>query len=297
MTTQNTILSLLTWTPWQPLDGSWLGSHLPNQPGLYRIRRQGRDDLDYIGQTGAGSMTLRKRLAMLRGVYLPEMPYRDPHTAGPALWALRHATNSDFEVSVVPVTGSTPWRKGLECVAISLYRQEHGASPTVNWGRMPSGYRMSSGNNARLVAAGKRYRGGVTTTADASHLPGIAPLSPLDGDPLSRDWCGHTWSEWASFSLTSYPPTATYGLYRIRRTHEPTLLYLGQGRVSDRLSAHQGKASHPDLRQATHFAGPLECSVTLNEAWQSHQRLELENDLIAAYILHTGEVPAAQFLG
>jgi hypothetical protein len=29
----------------------------------------------------------------------------------------------------------------------------------------------------------------------------------------------------------------------------------------------------------------------------SHQRLELENDLIAAYVLETGTIPAAQFLG
>jgi hypothetical protein len=26
---------------------------------------------------------------MLRGIYRPEMPYRDPHTVGPALWAQR----------------------------------------------------------------------------------------------------------------------------------------------------------------------------------------------------------------
>ena len=52
--------------------------------GLYRIRRAGRDDLDYIGQTG---LRLRDRLAMLRGIYRDKMPYRDPHTVAPALWA------------------------------------------------------------------------------------------------------------------------------------------------------------------------------------------------------------------
>jgi hypothetical protein len=63
----------------------------------------GRDDLDYIGQTGMGTMTLGKRLGMLRGVYGERMPYCDPHTAGPPLWALWHQTGEDFEVSVVPV--------------------------------------------------------------------------------------------------------------------------------------------------------------------------------------------------
>jgi hypothetical protein len=141
----------LVWPPWLPLWESWLGQRLPNVPGLYRIRRAGRDDLDYIGQTGAGGMTLKKRIGMLRGVYAEVMPYRDPHTAGPALWALRHKTGCAFEVSVAEVVGNTPWRKGLEAVTISIYRQQHAASPTVNFGRMPSGYRMSSGHNTKLV--------------------------------------------------------------------------------------------------------------------------------------------------
>jgi hypothetical protein len=67
----------------------------------------GRDDVDYIGQTGMGTMTLRKRIGMLRGVYGKLMPYRYPHTAGPAFWALYHQTGVDFEVSAVPVEGST----------------------------------------------------------------------------------------------------------------------------------------------------------------------------------------------
>src|SRR5688572_27321882 len=80
----------LVWSAWLPLWECWLGRMLPNVPGVYRIRRVGREDLDYIGQTGAGGMTLKKRMGMLRGIYGEVMPYRDPHTAGPALWALRH---------------------------------------------------------------------------------------------------------------------------------------------------------------------------------------------------------------
>jgi hypothetical protein len=117
------MMSNIAWSAWLPLWESWLGQQLPSVPGLYRIRRLGRDDLDYIGQTGAGSMTLKKRIGMLRGVYADVMPYRDPHTAGPALWALRQKTGCDFEVSVAEIVGDTPHRKGLEAVAISIYRQ------------------------------------------------------------------------------------------------------------------------------------------------------------------------------
>ncbi len=45
------------------------------------------------------------------------------------------------------------------------------------------------------------------------------------------------------------------------------------------------------------FAGPLACSWVLDGAWHAHQRLELENDLIAVYVLATATVPPAQFIG
>src|SRR5262245_27203876 len=165
--------AVLVWSPWQPLLGCWREHKTPPRPGLYRIRRTGRSDLDYLGQTGTGTMTLRKRLGMLRGIYGDAMPYRAPHTAGPALWALLHGTGVPFEVSVAAVEGSDAWRKGLEALAISLYRQEYGRSPTVNFGRMPIGYRPSSSNDARLARLQKRFRGGACAEDDPSHAPGI----------------------------------------------------------------------------------------------------------------------------
>jgi hypothetical protein len=59
---------LLRWGAWRPLAAASRDPEIPHRPGLYRIRRIGRDDFDYIGQTGMGTMTLRKRLGMLRGV-------------------------------------------------------------------------------------------------------------------------------------------------------------------------------------------------------------------------------------
>ena len=134
-------------------------SEIPHLPGLCRIRRMGRDDLDSISQTAMGRMTLRKRFGMLRGASGEAMPYRAPHTAGPALWALSHQTGEDFEVSVVPVEGSTPWRKGLEALAIARYRQQHGRSPTVEFGRMPAGYRASSSCHRRRHETGSDFGG------------------------------------------------------------------------------------------------------------------------------------------
>src|SRR5260221_1875155 len=179
----------LRWSSWQPHEGCWLGDRLPRLPGLYRIRRVGlrSGDVDYIGQTG---LTLRERQGMLRGVYGAEkMPYRDPHTAAPALWALRQATGCAFEISVMPYTGPNTMRLGLEAVAVATYRQEYGRSPTIQFGRMPLGFRMSSSNNRRLVAAGKRFRGGMTTETDESHVSSIPSVRPLTADPQSAR-CG-----------------------------------------------------------------------------------------------------------
>ena len=57
---------LLQWSAWRPLASASWDPEIPHFPGLYRIRRIGRDDLDYIGQTGMGMMTLPKRLGVLR---------------------------------------------------------------------------------------------------------------------------------------------------------------------------------------------------------------------------------------
>lgn len=163
---------------------------------------------------------------------------------------------------------------------------------------MPHGYRMSTSNNAQLVAANKRMRGGLTTEADANHLPGLPPTSALDGDPLASDWCDHSWSPWQSLPAPAHlTRSGANGLYRIRQPDASTLLYIGQGLVYARLASHLQKAHHATQRQSSIFTGPLEYSAVLNDAWHTHQRLELENDLIAAYIFHTGSIPAAQFLG
>src|SRR5262245_57606024 len=173
-------------SPWRPLTDCWADRELTS-PGLYRIRRVGRDDLDYIGQTG---LRLRERLAMLKGVYRSEMPYRDPHTVAPALWAQRQLGGEDYEASTCPVAGNARWRKALESVAVALYRQAHRRSPTLNFGRMPIRYRVASPNNARVVAARRRFRGGTTKVSDSSHLRSICPTDLLEADACSERWCG-----------------------------------------------------------------------------------------------------------
>jgi hypothetical protein len=293
------IQSVFHWSPWSPLLGSWRAGQVPDAPGLYRIRRIERSDLDYIGQTGMGTMTLRARLGMLRGVYGDVMPYRDPHTAGPALWALRQTPGTEFEVSVLPVEGTTPWRKGLESLAIALYRQEHGASPNVEFGRMPAGYRQSSANNARLVMMGKRFRGGLAPDL-IDDDPSVPPAGPLVGTFIADGWGGHTWSPWTPLSEAArlVPRTAT-GLYRIRGQSNDQLVYIGQGLIAMRVAQHARRAVLAADVQGVVFrdAGRLEASWVVSQEWSPRGLLELENDLIGAHVLRLGAVPIGQFLG
>lgn len=291
---------LFTWSEWHPLENCGRETSIPTTPGLYRIRRCGRSDIDYIGQTGGPTMHLRSRLGMLRGVFREEMPYRDPHTAGPALWALRHSTNCNFEASVLPVDGTTPWRKGTEALAISLYRQQQKCSPTANFGRMPTGYKMSSSNNAKLVAAEKRFRGGILAEQTRSHLPSLPPVGELTDDVYGSNWCGHDWSEWVSLSPENTKKIGgDKGLYRIRGNRSSALVYIGQGVIQKRLNDHLKKVANNNSLQGKEFcdAGSLEYSWVRSKSWYSHQMLELENDLIAAHLLFTNSVPPAQFLG
>lgn len=168
-------------------------SAVPPVPGLYRLRARDDAVLAYVGQTGR---SLHERLRALRGVYAREMPYRDPHTVAPALWAWIQDMDPQLEASVSRVLAASPFRKALEAVVIAQHRQQHGRSPRWNFGRMPAGFRMSSANNARVIAAGKRFRGGATAEGLAAHAGGVPPSGGLDPDAQTPTWCGHQWSDW-----------------------------------------------------------------------------------------------------
>jgi hypothetical protein len=283
------VSSLIEWSGWQPLLGSSRNRAIPSGSGLYRARVAGTGEVVYIGQTGR---SLRERLGMLSNCYATEMPYRDPHTAAPTLWSLRDRDGADFEVSTAVVESTKVERLALEAVAITLHRVEHGCSPLANFGGRLAGYRISSGNNAVLVAAGKRFRGGRDPLAEASVS---APVpGPLDRDAIDPEWLGLSWSSWLPIDAVPGPPGV--GLYRLRLPAAGDLLYVGQGRIGDRVRAHQAKRTIPGHRQASLFAGDLEVSwVTLDA--DGRVLLELENDAIACHRLMRGSAPQAQFIG
>ena len=296
----NWINEELIWTPWVNLFESWKNPIIPKKLGLYRIRRFNIDELDYIGQTSGKNMDLRKRLGMLKGIFNDEMPYRDPHTVAPALWSLKNKYNCNFEVSVSPIENTKTWIKGMEALALSLYRVEKNKSPNFNFGRMPLGYKMSSSNNSKLVIAGKRFRGGICEEKLLCHELGMKPSGDLVSNIIESSWCGLCWSEWSSLENTlAEIKDKSIGLYRIKKKNESVLLYIGQGFIKDRLKNHSIKHNISGHNQSEIFSpiDELEFSWVTIDTKFSHHLLELENDLIASHILMTKQIPAGQFIG
>ncbi len=289
MVAASDVSRLIQWSDWHPLQGSSRNASIPATSGLYRARVAETGEVVYIGQTGR---SLRGRLGMLSTCYAAEMPYRDPHTAAPTLWALRDRDGVQFEVSTAVVVSTKVERLALEAVAITTHRVEHGLSPLANFGGGVAGYRLSSANNAALVAAGKRFRGGRDPRVVASQGAGVS--GPLDRSVAAGDWLGLIWSPWGSFGTAATTPDI--GLYRIRRHGDEDLVYVGQGRISGRLRSHFAKRAHGDHRQAVHFTGELDVSWVAVKA-PTRVLLEVENDAIASHRLVCGYAPHAQFIG
>ena len=91
-------------------------------------------------------------------------------------------------------------------------------------------------------------------------------------------------------------PATAAGVYRIRGG-DKRIVYIGEGMIRSRLAQHRKSASAAGSPQgqALEAAQPLTCSWVVSAVWEHHQRLELEKDLIAAWVLATGSPPAAQF--
>ncbi len=277
----------LDWSDWMPLNaGSF--TTVPKEPGIYRIRHQKeeRDFLEYIGESGD---TRRRIQSLARGTFADEMPYRDPHTAAPCLWAVRDAVGSELEVSYTTpdYADSEQDRKGTEEALIALHRRETRRSPTANFGRMLDGYKQScySYNDPA-------YKGGPLDSdeVEPNCVSGIEPPEWQNWKKTtSPTWMGLNWSEPYELQerLDANPPKN--GLYRIWYEDcpdGPALAYIGESsNIASRLYNHEqtfGEDAYFTYAEGVHLDAP-------------HKRSEVETDLIGAHYLAENDVPLAQF--
>ena len=278
------------WSVWIPLQGSQLKDKSPKSEGVYRIRDAKTEVVIYVGE----SKNLRGRFSNLQETFKAEIPFSDPHTAAPALWAYLQENATELEISFLEVPGDRPKRMSVESTYIAILRQQHGESPLANFGQMPHGWVKSSGNSKYLVDAGKRFKGFQDATAvRTASLPSILDLVR---SPKDSGWCGLGWSTWETFP-NGLPPKDFNGLYRITRPEIPSLSYIGQGKISDRLRAHGMKHTFAGHAQANDFAPGFQISWVRAEVSHPRQLLELEDDLIASHVISFGHCPSAQFIG
>jgi hypothetical protein len=276
----------LAWTDWIPFAAPKEEFRaIPGEPGLYRIRPVGKEFLMYIGET---RRTLHHRLHDLRielGKSV-QMPWSDPHTEAPALWAWQDADRYQYECSAAPLDASDSGRRGMENFLLYRYRQEYGESPLCSLGRFHPRYRRSSTRKEGLRGA-RLLEGQKDNPAGE---PGRVPLCP-SGAPGDRDWMGLAWSAPAPLDgehLAGVP--GGQGLYILIDAPSREVIFITRTETcSGQLAGEAGKAREGGV--------PLFSFHAMEELVLPHQLRELETDLVGNYYEQFRKGPKFQFRG
>lgn len=274
----------LPWSPWVSFTATKEQfRELPGEPGLYRIRPAGKDFLMYIGET---RRTLHRRLNELRHTLRRGelMPWNDPMSEAPSLWAWQDAKRFSYECSAATLDASMSGRRGMESFLLYRYRQEHGESTLCNFGRFHPRYRKSTNRNENK-RGGKLAENHLDNPAGG---PGMPPL-PGIGTNGDRDWMGLTWSGIRPLdgeTTRMVPPGA--GLYLLFEQDTRDLVYIGQSAdCAQRLRSHAIKLLDEKDMLVSHYIG--------EKPLLPHNLKEWENDLIGNYFEVYRKAPKHQF--
>jgi hypothetical protein len=317
----------LTWTEWIPFSATKQVFHrIPKEPGLYRIRPVGKEYLVYIGET---KRALHQRLHNLR-IELSkaeQMPWSDPHTEAPALWAWRDAERLAAESEPHPEIVSAIQKESAddqlqvpggadnleeeppveafayECSAAPLDASDSGRRGMESF--LLYRYRQEYGESP-LCSLGRfhpRYRRSTTKKEgmrggrlaggqkdNPAGGPSRLPLCP-SGTPGDRDWMGLAWSAPATLDeeqLRNVPHSQ--GLYLLLDAGSKEVIFIGRAdNCASQLSGQAGRAwEGKDPVFSYHTTGG---PVLL------HQLRELEIDLIGNYYEQFRKAPEFQFRG
>lgn len=267
----------LDWTAWVPFIGGDFAT-MPAGPGVYRVRVLSQSTLTYLGQTGR---SLRERLRALRRHTLAgEMPFNDPHTAAPSLWAWAHAEGYTYECSAAATSIELRERLALECWLLWKHRLATGSSVLCNHGQFHPRYTKSRNRSTG-------HRGGLIEQGADLAVPCVSQRPLLaSGEPTGLDWMGLPWTPWRPLGA----PLGIDGvaLYRLRVAACPDLLYIGETlNVVARMMAHAKTYRELKSVEVSCLGLPVDSSK-----WSLH---ELENDLLGCYFDIVEKPPAHQF--
>ena len=258
----------LHWTEWVTFSGGDFKT-LPKDGGIYRVRVRDRNRLAYIGQTGRN---LRQRLSDLRRNALAnEMPFNDPHTAAPSLWAWRDAEGYEYECSAFMSDADAQHRQALECWLLWQYRLETGGSTLCNHGHFHPHYVKS--RDRKTGFRGHRLE------APADHVQSTPGLKHTDDGSMGLDW-----SDWQQLGEPAVPNSP--GVYRIAQGTR--VIYIGESSgLRARLNAHARNNWGCERPSASY------CVLPPNTPKQHLH--EIENDLIAGHYHLHGSPSVMQF--
>lgn len=275
----------LNWTEWISFDSADIKT-LPTGSGVYRIRAVGGNELFFIGHTGRN---LRERIGdLIRNTMRDpsQMPFNDPHTAAPSLWAWRDATGISFECSATPLTDtfSDEERKALVHYLLWQYRLELGKSTLCNYGRIHPHYVKS--RNRSTGHRGYRLSEGQLNTAENPSFP---PLR-LAATSHEKTWMGLEWSDLYRLDTTTNRQDiiSSPGVYKILDADTKWLLFIGY-------SANLRTIFQTQARKNWLCVHPSFAFSVFPDGLHSHQVAEIESDLIGGYYTQTKISPKFQF--
>jgi len=244
------------------------------------------ETLVYLGQTGRN---LRQRLRQLqRGTFSDgPMPFDDPHTAAPNLWAWRHEGIGDYECSVVELNGDLQFRQVTEDYLLWLARGDAGCSTLCNHGKFHPGYSKSSNRKGGRV--GEKINP-ISISISQFNKADISPL-PYCPDPLSQNWMTLQWSSperLISENVKSLD--SRNGLYKLIDGRRTEMIYVGESsKLKNRLTSH----IKPMLMEWGNEI--LYSYVYLAHDTTAVQRHQLEVDLIGGFYHQFKMPPKRQY--
>jgi len=230
---------VINWSEWTPLFPTGDLDVIPQEPGIYLVSHASLSGVQYVGHSRTD---LRDRIRRMGySIDSDEMPYRDPHTAAPCLWAIAEEYDVDYRVCWASIdrigddeeqSSLTSTRTigelatvnelvGLKAAYIAGYRFVSRQSPTANFGYMIPGYEQS-GPRSSGRRGGKLEHEAVE--------PGMREetLSTWEewDDVTSDSWMGF---DWETYDLSDFedPYPDAEGVFRIWQKGTNSLAQVG----------------------------------------------------------------------
>ena len=212
------------------------------------------------------------------------MPWNDPHTAAPNLWAWKQEENFQYECSVTESDLDYNERQVVEDFLLWTHRRETGRSTLCNYGRFHSSYKKSTNK--------KKEMRGYKLPQGEQNLSGLSSSPPLKniGKPLEKKWMGLEWSKPFGESLLDISTMPNKpALYRILNERNDEIVYIGETlKLRSRWKGHLSSKRLINNSYCISF-------FLLNEKIPKHQLHELETDLVGNFYGFYKKPPKYQY--